>query len=177
HAIGGERPVRYLPPRRPGADELDSDPAVDRLRAIAHDVGVADRVTLAGRLGREEIPALIRSADALVSVPWYEPFGIVPVEAMACGVPVVASAVGGMIDTVVDGGTGLHVPPRDPAAVAATLRRLLGDDALRAQLGAAGAARARRRYGWDRVAAATQEAYRHVLGAPRSDALAAGVGT
>ncbi|MEX1142996.1 MAG: glycosyltransferase [Thermoleophilaceae bacterium] len=161
----------------PGADELDSDPAVDRLRAIAHDVGVADRVTLAGRLGREEIPALIRSADALVSVPWYEPFGIVPVEAMACGVPVVASAVGGMIDTVVDGGTGLHVPPRDPAAVAATLRRLLGDDALRAQLGAAGAARARRRYGWDRVAAATQEAYRHVLGAPRSDALAAGVGT
>ena len=76
--------------------------------------GVGDRLVLRGRVGRDEMPALLRSADAVVCAPWYEPFGIVPLEAMACGVPVVATAVGGQIDSVVDGVTGVHVPPRDP---------------------------------------------------------------
>src|SRR5690606_9408897 len=111
-----------------------------RLRALAEQVGVADRVDLRGRMGREEVAALLRSADALVCVPWYEPFGIVPLEAMACGVPVVASAVGGMIDTVVDGVTGVHVPPRDPERLAEALTALLDDAgaARRARYGAAG---------------------------------------
>ena len=67
-----------------------------------------------GRVGRAELPPLLRCADVVVCVPWYEPFGIVPLEAMACGVPVVATAVGGLIDTVVDGVTGVLVPPRRP---------------------------------------------------------------
>ena len=98
----------------PDAAELGDHPEAQRLRALAERAGVADRVVLLGRVSRADLPALIRSADAVVCVPWYEPFGIVPLEAMACGVPVVASAVGGMIDSVVDGVTGLHVPPRDP---------------------------------------------------------------
>jgi glycosyltransferase involved in cell wall biosynthesis len=160
----------------PEAAALASDAEAQRLLEVARAAGVADRVRLIGRLERDEVPALMRSADAIVSVPWYEPFGIVPVEAMACGVPVVATAVGGMIDTVVDGVTGLHVPPRDPGALAGALRGLLDRPGLRRRLGHAGAARARQRYGWDGIAAATVEAYRQVLGA-RHAVAAAGVGT
>ena len=160
----------------PEAAELERDPDVRRLRAVARAAGVEERVSFTGRLGRDEVPALIRSADVVASVPWYEPFGIVPVEAMACGVPVVASAVGGMVDTVVDGVTGRHVPPRDPDALAAALRELLDSPRLRGRLGRAGARRARDRYGWDGIAGATQESYRHVL-LERHSTAAQGVGT
>jgi D-inositol-3-phosphate glycosyltransferase len=133
-------------------------------------LGVGDRTTMRGRVSRDAVPALLRSADVVVSTPWYEPFGIVPLEAMACGVPVVVSAVGGLVDTVVDGVTGLHVPPRDPAALAAALSALVADPARRDALGAAAARRARRRYGWDRVAAATLAAYAWVVEATHARA-------
>src|SRR5947208_3703346 len=113
---------------------------------LASMTGVADRVEFRGRVGRAELPALMRSADVVLCVPWYEPFGIVPLEAMACGVPVVASAVGGLIDTVVDGTTGLHVPPRSPERIAEALNELLPDEERRRALGRAGARRARSRY-------------------------------
>jgi glycosyltransferase involved in cell wall biosynthesis len=108
------------------------------------------------------MPALFRSADVVVAVPWYEPFGIVPLEAMACGRPVVASAVGGMLDSVPDGRTGLLVPPKDPKALALRLNKLLGDEPLRTSLGAEGRRRAEAMYGWDQVAASTAEAYSDV---------------
>ena len=113
------------PARRHGA--LDRDPDAQRLRDIA--AAAAGSRTGCGSLGavvRADVPALLRSADAVVCVPWYEPFGIVPLEAMACGRPVVASAVGGIQDTVVDQVTGLLVPPRRPDLLAAALRDLLG---------------------------------------------------
>jgi glycosyltransferase involved in cell wall biosynthesis len=118
---------------------------------------------LRGRVDRDQMPALLRSAAAVVCVPWYEPFGIVPLEAMACGVPVVASAVGGQTDSVVHGVTGVHVPPRDPAALASALRALLAAPERRAELGAAGARRARERYGFDRIARATRDVYAGLL--------------
>ncbi|PNI08720.1 glycosyl transferase [Arthrobacter sp. AFG7.2] len=146
---------------------LDADPEVRRLMDLAADLGVADQVRLQGQVSRSEMPGLFRSADAVVCAPWYEPFGIVPLEAMACGVPVVAAAVGGLRDTVVDRGTGLHVPPRDPEAIASALAMLLGDPALRTELGNAGTVRARTRYSWDRVAAETEKAYQlAAAGAP-----------
>lgn len=147
----------------PPPEGLDGDPVARRLRRLAARVGVADRVRLLGAVPRDDVPALLRSADVVVCAPWYEPFGIVPLEAMACGVPVVAASVGGMIDTVVDGVTGVHVPPRRPDRLARALRDLLADPALRARLGAAGVARARDRYTWDRVAESTLEAYRACL--------------
>jgi D-inositol-3-phosphate glycosyltransferase len=143
----------------PPAGELAGDPEARRLTELAERVGVADRVRLLGRVGRGDLPALYRSADLVVNVPWYEPFGIVPLEAMACGVPVVASAVGGLVDSVVDGVTGVHVPPRRPAPLAEAVAGLLADPDRRASLGAAGARRARRRYGWDRIARSTLEVY------------------
>jgi glycosyltransferase involved in cell wall biosynthesis len=147
----------------PDLHELECDPEVRRLRGLAAELGVQDRLVLRGRVGREGMPALLRSADVVVCVPWYEPFGIVPLEAMACGVPVVASAVGGQIDSVVDGVTGVHVPPREPAALARALRALLDHPERRAELGAAAARRARERFAHERVAAATREVYRDVI--------------
>jgi type III pantothenate kinase len=143
----------------PDRQGLAGDGEARRLLAIARDVGVADRMQLHGRVSRDDLPALIRSADAVVAVPWYEPFGIVPLEAMACGVPVVAAAVGGMIDTVVDGVTGVHAPPRDPERLAEILQGVLADDEARAAWGRAGVDRARRLYDWNRVAAATLDVY------------------
>lgn len=143
----------------PAPAMLDTDPEVSRLRALTAKHGIGDRVRFLGRVDRAELPALYRSADVVASVPWYEPFGIVPVEAMACGRPVVAAAVGGLTDTVIDNVTGLHVPPREPGTIAAALRRLLGDPALRRSLGAAGRARAVRYYAMERVIAGTLRAY------------------
>jgi glycosyltransferase involved in cell wall biosynthesis len=158
---GTELHVAGGPPRA----GLRSDPEARRLLGLARRHGVADRVHLRGRVARADLPPLLRSADVLVSAPWYEPFGIAPLEAMACAVPVVATAVGGQIDSVVHGVTGVHVPPRDPAALARAISELLSDPARREALGAGGARRARERYGWDRVAEATHDAYATLLGA------------
>src|SRR4030088_1831062 len=82
----------------PQRDHLDADAEARRLVEHARRAGVADRVRLLGRVSHEDMPALLRSADAVVCTPWYEPFGIVPLEAMASGVPVVTAAVGGLTD-------------------------------------------------------------------------------
>jgi glycosyltransferase involved in cell wall biosynthesis len=114
-------------------------------------------------VGRTAVPAWIRSADVVIAVPWYEPFGITPLEAMACGRPVVATAVGGLVDTVADGLTGELVPPRDPDRLGEVLVALLADDERRAAYGSAGVQRARARYRWSRVVADTEAVYRQVL--------------
>ena len=146
-----------------GGGDATAEPEHDRLLTLADQLGVADRVRLIGQLGRTEMPALLRSADLVVCSPWYEPFGIVPLEAMACGVPVVASAVGGMLDSVVDGVTGAHVPPRDPAALADVIGALLDAPDHRAALSRAGLEWVRSRYSWDRVAADTAAVYQRTV--------------
>ncbi|HLI40744.1 MAG TPA: glycosyltransferase [Streptosporangiaceae bacterium] len=143
----------------PERARLDDDPEVARLRAVARDARVRSRVTFTGRIGHEQVPALMRSADVIVSDPWYEPFGMVTLEAMACGAAVIASGVGGHLDTVADGVTGLLVPPRDPGALAGRIRYLLADPGRRRVLGAAAAARARSRYSWARIAAEAEAVY------------------
>jgi glycosyltransferase involved in cell wall biosynthesis len=147
----------------PPAGAIDADPEVRRLRALADEEGVADRLVFAGAVPRADVPAWVRSADIVLAVPWYEPFGITPLEAMACGRPVVATAVGGLVDTVVGGVTGDLVPPRDPARLGEVLAALLADDERRAAYGAAGVRRARARYRWSRVVADTEAVYRQVL--------------
>lgn len=154
----------------PDGGRVADDPEGRRLLALAREHGVADRVRLLGRVTREQAPALMRSADLVVSVPVYEPFGIVPLEAMACGVPVVTSDVGGMLDTVVDGVTGVRVPAGRPDDLAAAVARLLGDPAARQAMGRAGAEHAAR-YGWDVVAGMTEDVYEQMLRV-RSDGLA-----
>ncbi|MEV6641563.1 glycosyltransferase [Amycolatopsis sp. NPDC051371] len=147
----------------PERGRLSQDPEAKRLRDLAARLRVGDRVQWPGQVSREDMPALLRSADAVVCTPWYEPFGIVPLEAMACGVPVVAAAVGGLTDTVVDGVTGLLVRPRQPKELASRVRRLLDDPALCHAYGTAGHDRATARYSWDRVAADTLRAYHKLV--------------
>jgi glycosyltransferase involved in cell wall biosynthesis len=112
------------------------------------------------------MPAWYRSADLMVTAPWYEPFGLTPLEAMACGVPVVATAVGGLLDTIVDGVTGELVRPRDPAGLGNTIRRLLADPGRRLGLSAAAVDRARSRYSWHQAADQLTAVYRSVAGVP-----------
>lgn len=144
-----------------GPDER-ATPEIGRLRAIARECGVADAVTFAGRRERPALRACYHAADVFVSTPWYEPFGITPLEAMACGVPVVGSAVGGIRYSVVDGVTGYLVPPRDPPALAARLDHLRAHPELARALGAAGARRVRACFTWERVTDELIEVYRGV---------------
>jgi glycosyltransferase involved in cell wall biosynthesis len=146
----------------PPAHKLSSDREARRLLAHAETLGVSDRVRLAGQVARKDMPDFLRSADVVACVPWYEPFGIVPLEAMACGLPVVASAVGGLIDTVVDGVTGKLVPPRNPKRLAKELRVLLSDESRRNVYGTAGADRVSACYTWAEVARRTEHLYLRV---------------
>ena len=141
---------------------LEREPEARRLRGLAARLGVADRVRLLGAVPHERMPALLRSADAVLCTPVYEPFGIVPLEAMACGVPVVATAVGGHLDSVADRVTGRLVPPGDAGALAGTVRELLAAPARLRAYGAAGRERALARYAWARVADGVERVYQQV---------------
>src|SRR5204862_4047285 len=96
-------------------------PEIGRLQATAREEGVQELVTFVGRRGRETLKYYYSAADVFVTVPWYEPFGITPVEAMACATPVIGSNVGGVKYSVRDGETGYLVPPRDPDELAERL--------------------------------------------------------
>jgi glycosyltransferase involved in cell wall biosynthesis len=114
-------------------------------------------------VGRQELDRLYARAAVVVCPSRREGFGVACAEAMARARPVVASAVGGLLDHVEDGETGLLVPPGDVPALRAALERLLGDAGLRGRLGAAGRARVAATCGWERVTALTLEAYEEAL--------------
>jgi glycosyltransferase involved in cell wall biosynthesis len=142
--------------------DLHADSEANRLRDLADELGVARRVHLYGSVVRDKLPALLRSADVVACNPWRETSGSVALEAMACGVPVVASAVGASLDIVVHDVTGRLVPPRDPAKMVYAINVLLHDVFLRKSLGAAGRDRARARYSWDRIAVDMLRIYERV---------------
>jgi glycosyltransferase involved in cell wall biosynthesis len=148
----------------PPDGRLDEDPYARRLRTLAGRCRVGNRVRLTGAVAAADMPRWYRSADVLAAAPWYEPFGLTPLEAMACGVPVVGTAVGGLTDTVVDGITGDLVPARDPRALGAALRRLLTDDMRRISYAAAAVDRATQSYSWRNIATRLAAVYAAVTG-------------
>ncbi len=150
----------------PPAAYLADDPVAAGLSRLAEKRGVADRVRLLGSVPREDMPGWYRSADVVACAPWYEPFGLTPLEAMACGVPVVAYAVGGLAESVIDGVTGILVPPRDVRSLAASLRAVVGDEVRRMSYASAAVDRVRSRYTWERTAADIERVYASVTGEP-----------
>ncbi len=150
-----------------GGDHERPDPAatpeIGRLQAIAAELGVADWVHFTGRRGREALKYYYNAADVFVTTPWYEPFGITPLEAMACGIPVVGSAVGGIRHSVRDRKTGYLVPPHDPAELSDRLAYLCQHPAERAALGRAGKQRVNRLFTWSRVADLLNQVYEETM--------------
>jgi glycosyltransferase involved in cell wall biosynthesis len=155
------------PPRADLWDDADAR----RLFRVAEHEGVAGRVRLLGHVERQQVPALLRSADVVACPAWHEPFGVVAVEAMACGVPVVGTRTGALLDAIIPDVTGLHVAPRDPSAMAAGLRALLFDPARRGAYGRAAALRAQAQYGWERIGAATLDVYQRVINRHRAPSI------
>jgi glycosyltransferase involved in cell wall biosynthesis len=150
----------------PPAEQLGDDLGFRRLVKLAETLGVSGQVTFAGQVGRAALPPLLRSADLMVSVSEYDPSGLLAVQAMACGTPVIASAVGGQVDAVVDGTTGILVPPGRPALLAQRIRQLLSHPMLLEAFSVAAADRAQSRYSWDRIAHETLAVYDTTLDSP-----------
>jgi D-inositol-3-phosphate glycosyltransferase len=153
----------------PHPDQLPADPGARRLRALAEKLNVADRFRLVGRVPAADMPKWYRSADLLVAAPWQEEFETSALEAMACGVPIVGTAMGGLNETIVDGLTGDLVPARDPRALGGALRRLVNDKVRRFAYATAALDRARQAYSWKRVASQVGTVYSTVTGARRKD--------
>jgi D-inositol-3-phosphate glycosyltransferase len=147
-------------------------PEIGRLTAIAAEQGVAQSVTFTGRRSRAELAQYYNAADVFVTTPWYEPFGMTPLEAMACARPVIGSDVGGIKFTVQDGRTGLLVPPNDPTALAASLAFLLKNPDIAASMGRRGLERVNRRFTWQAITGYVAELYRGVLERQRAADLA-----
>jgi glycosyltransferase involved in cell wall biosynthesis len=138
-------------------------PEMARLRTLASQLGIEQHVRFTGQKARSELRDFYGAADVFVTTPWYEPFGITPVEAMACARPVIGSEVGGIKSTVVDGVTGFLVPSRDPHAVADRLAALQRDPALAQGMGQEGLRRAYQYYTWRTVAQQAAAIYSTVL--------------
>jgi D-inositol-3-phosphate glycosyltransferase len=111
---------------------------------------------------QHELRRWISRCRVFASAAWHEGFNFCPLEAMACGVPVVGTEVGGLLDTVVHGDTGVLVPPHRPDLLGAAMRELLDDPARREQLARAGTRRSRR-YRWERIAGDTLSVYEQLL--------------
>jgi D-inositol-3-phosphate glycosyltransferase len=154
-----------------GGDEA-AGPEIDRLRGIAEEVGVTDLLRWVGPVPHEELPAYYNAADVVVMPSFYESFGLVAVEAMACGTPVVASRVGGLASTVADGRTGYLIPWRCPEPFAEKIELLLRNEPLRSALGRAAVERMRS-YSWSAVSEQLCRLYGELL-AERSAVAAAG---
>lgn len=146
------------------------DPERARLERLVADLGIGDQVTFLGPVDHDRLPTLYRAADVCVVPSYYESFGLVAVEALACGTPVIASRVGGLIGTVADGETGFLVPWRCPEPFAERLELLLGNDPLRAQFAAA-APKSVARFGWAGVARQVLAVYDDVARTSRTQAI------
>jgi D-inositol-3-phosphate glycosyltransferase len=129
-----------------------------RLEALAVEIGVDDRVDFLGTVQHQDLPAYYSLADVCAVPSYSESFGMVAIEAEACGTPVVASRIGGLRQLVLDGITGVTVPSHEPIAWAAALRRVIDDPAAREVLGSA-ARRLAKAYSWETSADLLLEAY------------------
>jgi D-inositol-3-phosphate glycosyltransferase len=146
----------------PAEADLPKDDNYVKLAKFAATLGITDRVIFTGAVDYASMPPLLRSADLVISTCQYEPSGTTSLQAMACGTPVIAPPVGGHVDAVVDGTTGIIIPPDRPALLAQRIRQLLAHPMLIEAYGVAAVDRVRSRYSWDRIAGETLAVYDRV---------------
>jgi len=146
------------------SDEPDekSTPEIGRLKKVAEEENVSAHVTFTGRRGRNVLKYFYAAADIFITTPWYEPFGITPLEAMACGTPVIGANVGGIKYSVEDGETGFLVPPKDPDALAEKVERLIVDKQLLSSMKKNAVKHVNRFFTWTNVANTVNDVYEKI---------------
>jgi D-inositol-3-phosphate glycosyltransferase len=176
--VGRMEPLKGIEVLLSAAARLDDNPAfrvlvvggdnhrnagdeLTHLKSLSADLGIADRVSFTGPVGHDVLPLYYSAADVCVVPSYYESFGLVALEAMACGTPVVASRVGGLCVTVRDGETGYLVPQQSPQPFADRVATLLADEELRRSFGKS-ASESVRGYGWGNVADHIEGIYEQV---------------
>lgn len=137
-------------------------PEIARLQKIAEQEGVLDKITFVGRKNREILKYYYAASDIFISTPWYEPFGITPLEAMACGTPVIGSNVGGIKYSVQDGKTGFLVPPNDPIALAEKIQLLISDEKLMREMKENSIKRVNTHFTWAKVSMSVAALYKKI---------------
>ncbi len=147
--------------------EAEDDAEFRRLKALRKELGLEDLVTFLGARGQETLQYYYAAAEAVIMPSHYESFGLVALEAMACGTPVIASEVGGLAYLIQDGITGFHVPDQDPLELAGRIRLLLENDELRQEMSAA-AVRSAQAYQWPRIAGQIIEVYQELASKKRA---------
>lgn len=151
--VGGESPE----------PDPHKTPELGRLQSLAKQLGIQEQVTFIGQRGREVLKYFYSAADMFVTTPWYEPFGITPLESMACGTPVIGSNVGGIKFTVRDGETGYLVPPQDAKALCDRLTFLYRRPEVLNLFGRQAIRHVARKFTWSKVASALAGIYESVL--------------
>jgi len=146
-----------------GGDE-GTEVEMSRLKQLAKQLGVENRVIFAGQRDRRELKYYYAAADLFITTPWYEPFGITPLEAMACGTPVVGSNVGGIKYSVAHGLTGVLVPPKDPAVLGGALDALLRAPRLVEEMSKNAVERVSTMFTWKLVGEKMLQVYESVVG-------------
>lgn len=141
------------------SERVFDSPEIIRLRDLAYSAGIGERVFFRGPVPRHLLKYYYSAADIFVSTPWYEPFGITPLEAMACGTPVIGSRVGGIKYSVEEGATGFLVNPKDASALARKMAQLFERPLLRLSFGKKAITRVHDLFTWRKVADALTEAY------------------
>jgi len=160
----------------PARAQLRKDETYQGLTSLAEHLGVTDRLSFTGQVAPEDLPALLRSADLLVSAVPYDASGAVALAAMACGTPVAALAVGASADAVLDGTTGVLVPLGRTGLLARRVRDLLASPLRLEAFGIAAADRAQARYSWDRISRETLAVYEQCLRPAAAGLVGAGSG-
>jgi glycosyltransferase involved in cell wall biosynthesis len=146
--------------------DADTAKELQRLQQLAVEAGVSENVVFVGQKAREDLKYYYAAADLFITTPWYEPFGITPLEAMACGTPVIGSNVGGIKFSVADGKTGVLVPPKDADALAAKINTLLRYPGRMREMGSNAIRRINKLFTWELVAQDIQAMYEKVTGHP-----------
>lgn len=140
--------------------EISDNAELQRLKSIVEKEGITHAVTFTGRKDRDILRYYYSAADIFVTTPWYEPFGITPLESMACGTPVIGSNVGGIKYSVEDGKTGFLVPPENAEALAACMRTLFADPVILQSMRFESIKRVNSMFTWHKVAISVSEVYK-----------------